>query len=100
MMQLLPILEECRNGKPLIQSIIDLRRELDEIKQINIQYEAYIKSLKHDLSENTHNVLVLEANEIKINARWKETARLLSRCQDELVRVKNKPMNTQANKIK
>jgi hypothetical protein len=69
---------------PAINRIKELEEELDEAKKLNEFYERSKRSLEKELDHVRREAVVLEADKIEIDARWRDTADRLVRCLGKL----------------
>lgn len=77
-------LEKYREEMPAIKRINELEVELDEAKKLNEYYERSNRSLEKELDHVRREAMVLEADKIEIDARWRDTADRLVRCLGRL----------------
>jgi hypothetical protein len=76
--------ERYRKEIPSIQCIIELKNMLEEERKKNKLHEISERVLGRDLNDARLEATRLEAEVIEKDARLKDAARLMSRCQNEL----------------
>ncbi len=83
-------LEKYGKEVPSIVRIDKLETELDKEKKLKEHYETRIIGLERKLNDARLEAARLEADGIEIDARWKDTASRLSRCQAERDELRRK----------
>jgi predicted nucleic acid-binding Zn-ribbon protein len=81
-------LEEFKKEYPLVESSIELKKELDETKERCKQYEQIINGLERKLSEADQYNTRLEGANVDKDSKLKTAMHQLSVCQERLEQKK------------
>lgn len=86
-------LEEFKKEYPLVESSIELKKELDETKERCKQYEQIINGLERKLSEADQHNTRLEGANVDKDSKLKTAMHQLSVCQERLDKQKKEEVN-------
>lgn len=86
-------LEEFKKEYPLVESSIELKKELDETKERCKQYEQIINGLERKLSEADQHNTRLEGANVDKDSKLKTAMHQLSVCQERLDKQTKEEVN-------
>lgn len=86
-------LEEFKKEYPLVESSIELKKELDETKKRCKQHEQIINGLESELSEADQYNTRLEGANVDKDSKLKTAMHQLSMCQERLDKQKKEEVN-------
>jgi hypothetical protein len=86
-------LEEFKKEYPLVESSIELKKELDETKKRCKQHEQIINGLERELSEADQYNTRLEGANVDKDSKLKAAMHQLSVCQERLDKQKKEEVN-------